>query len=186
MTTPSLPNEWGQVIFEYWDVPKENEAAWLDYYVKYVIAPLRKCAGHSGTTMLLEPDMPWRAEPHKVIFPHPQMVTRPVQEIVSDKPRSPVMGIRTNISIDLHALLRHEWTHGVIHFMTGTNMNLHWDWVAAWEELRPTWREDFPHLDNAADVISEEFFTLVNNHWDVTFKTVGAFSDIVDDAEAAG
>jgi hypothetical protein len=180
----SLPDNWNQVIFEYWDVPEENWNAWMDYYVKYVVAPLRTCTGHSGTCLILEPSMPWRADPHKVIFPHPQMVIKPVQEIISDNPRSPVMAIRTNISIDLHALLQHEWTHAVIHFMDDTNMNLHWDWIAKWEQLRPNWRTEVPEATDPADAISREFFTLVNNHWDVTFKTTGAFSDITDEAAA--
>ena len=122
------PTAWNQLIFEYWDVPPSNWDWWTDYYQRNVIDILCELEGHAGTAVMLRPGMPWRSGPHRVIYPHPQMQVRPTQDIEYSTPREPVAPLRSNISIDLHALLQHEWTHAAVHFMTAPNLRLHQQW----------------------------------------------------------
>ena len=163
------PDGWTQLIFEYWDVPEENWDWWADYYQRNVIDIVCTLEGHAGTAVTLRPGMPWRQGPQRVSYPHPQMQLRATQEIAYSVPRPAAAPIRSNISIDLHALLQHEWTHAVVHFMTAPNLRLHDDWIAGWSRLHPGWAERYPHCATAEDALSEEFFSQVNNHWDVTF-----------------
>jgi len=163
------PTAWNQLIFEYWDVPPSNWDWWTDYYQRNVIDILCELEGHAGTAVMLRPGMPWRSGPHRVIYPHPQMQVRPTQDIEYSTPREPVAPLRSNISIDLHALLQHEWTHAAVHFMTAPNLRLHQQWIEGWAQLHSDWAERYPLCPTAEDALSEEFFSRVNNHWDVTF-----------------
>lgn len=170
------PAGWTQLIFEYWDVPEENWDWWSDYYQRNVVDILRGLEGHAGTSVMLRPGMPWRKGPHRVSYPHPQMQLRPVQDIEFSTPREAVGPIRSNISIDLHALLQHEWTHAAVHFMTAMNLRLHHQWIEGWAQRHPEWAQQYPQCVTAEDALSEEFFSRVNNHWDVTFDVTSVRS----------
>ena len=174
---PTMPSEWKHFIFEYWDVKPEHLEEWKAYYKRNVITPLLKAEAVGRTSFMFVAGMPWRTDPHRVMFPHDMLRTAPVQGIVNST-RPPATAIQTNVSIDLHALLQHEWNICVAHFMTGQNMKLHAAWEREWEKLNPDWRERHPDLNKFEDVISREMFQWVNNHWDVSYDLVGVWSDI--------
>jgi hypothetical protein len=41
------------------------------------------------------------------------------------------------------------------------------NYMKGFERVRPDWQQDHPDLDNAADVVAREYFSLIKNHWDV-------------------
>lgn len=170
---------------EFWDVPPESEERWLDYYENVVIAALQNVQAYGGS-MIFRKGVDGRGpdDVDRVIRPHWGVRT---------------LGVRTNASINLGALLQHEYTFMVMLFMK-RDVNLlpeFFDGVkqidADWRDRYPEWQDDpgaawLPHpwLDDyfrtgetveqdtrrVVDLMSRDFFSLANNHWDMGFDHV--------------
>lgn len=144
----------GHIFLEYWDVSKENEERWYAYYNDFVIGAYHACRGYMGSMIVRRG--PWWDQPRKAIHEHFGLRTR---------------GIRTNTSINMSALIQHEYTYAVINVFTAELeiSRIIDDWTGAWEQLQPDWRERHPDTDDPHEALSRDFFALADNHWDVTY-----------------
>jgi hypothetical protein len=149
------------VFAEYWDVSPENQAAWRDYFENVIVAANQQCRGYAGCTIVQRSGW-WRdtsAGPRKALQPHFGLR---------------VGGLRVNTSINFGALLQHEYTFLALHmFDAPPQPDYLAEWTAAWERLQPDWRDRHPDTDDPVEALSRDFFSLVDNHWDVTYEVVG-------------
>lgn len=150
-----------KVVFaEYWDVSAANQQEWQAYFEKIIVAANRGCDGYLGCTLMRRSAW-WRdasAGPRKAIQPHFGLR---------------LGGSRTQTSVNFAALIQHEYTFLAVHEWSGAiGDDFLSQWMAAWEALRPDWREAHPDTDDPEEALSREFFSLVDNHWDVTYDVI--------------
>ena len=150
-----------KVVFaEYWDVSAVNEVAWRDYFENVIVPANRQCVGYLGCKLMRRSAW-WRDledGPRKALQPHFGLR---------------LGGVRTRTSINFSALLQHEYTFLAVHeFSASIPASFLEDWMAAWERLRPDWRSAHPGVDEPEEALSREFFSLVDNHWDVTYDVI--------------
>lgn len=172
-----------RLYMEFWDVPEESAAEWLDYYDNVIIKTLRHVNGYGGS-MIFRQTPPYGGGVERVINNHWGIRT---------------LGARTNASINLGALLQHEYTYMVLLFMREFNPEIMPEFfdgfkaaVADWREKYPGWEDDpgADWLDAAylakyfetgsnredakriVDLMSRDFFSLSGNHWDMSYDMV--------------
>lgn len=150
------------VFAEYWSVSPGHEESWRAYFETVIVPANASCGGYLGCSIMRRSAW-WRdpeAGARRVLQPHFGLR---------------LGGQRTSVSVNLSALLQHEYTFLAIHEWSqspsGTFLD---DWLAAWERLRPDWRRDHADVDDPMEALSREFFSLVDNHWDVTYEVVGS------------
>ena len=172
-----------RLYMEFWDVPDEHAAAWIDYYDNVIIGSLRHVHGYGGTMIFRKPPNPEGA-PERVINTHWGIRT---------------LDMRSNVSINLGSLLQHEYTFVVLLFMRKFNIEIMPEFfegfklaVADWREKYPDWSDDpgAPWTDagylakyfeshsakqdaeRIVDLMSRDFFALSGNHWDMSYDMV--------------
>ena len=172
-----------RLYMEFWDVPAEHEARWVDYYDTVVIESLRHVGGYAGS-MVYKQTPPYGDGPTRVIGSHWGIRH---------------LGVRTNFQINLGALLQHEYTHLVLLFMHELNPSIMPEFFEGFKKVAADWKErhldwedqpgaewlDAPYLSQyfeqegnrestkkIVDLMSQDFFTLSNNHWDLSFDLV--------------
>jgi hypothetical protein len=84
------------------------------------------------------------------------------------------LGTRTDAMIDFDALVANEWNVLGLQFLTSREglEDLFPNWFKGFEKVQPNWREENPGITDPLEVMYKDFFSLVNNHWDV-FLDVG-------------
>jgi hypothetical protein len=152
------------IVLEYWNVKEENLERFLGFYEGTFTRAISQCPGYAGTTVNVR--SPRAAEivlgtppgPRQAVSPHPFMHQ---------------LGTRTDAMIDFDALLQYEWNVlGMQMFTSADHLETLWaDFIAGFEKVRPRWREEHPEAKEPTDVMIAEFFTLVDNHWDVFLHT---------------
>jgi hypothetical protein len=152
------------IVLEYWNIAEENLDRFLGWYEDIFFRSISNCPGYAGMTINLR--SPAAAEhvlgtppgPRKAISPHPFLSQ---------------LGTRTDAMIDFDALLQYEWNVlGTQLFTTTEHLETIWDdFIAGFEQVRPGWREEYPEAKEPTDVMVAEFFSLVDNHWDVFVET---------------
>ena len=147
------------VIFEYWDVPEQNMAQFMHWYENIFFGALTHCPTYAGLAIntrskeALAKVLGHGDGPRKAIAYHPFLSQ---------------LGTRTDAMVDFDALLKDEWNVVGMQFFT-KDVNLETmfdDWAAGFEKVQPGWREENPGL-TLEEVVIKDFFSLVNNHWDV-------------------
>ena len=172
-----------RLYMEFWDVPPDKEALWIDYYDKVIIESLRNVDKYAGSIV-------YRQTP-----PYGDMTTRVFGKHWGIRQ----MGLRTNFQVNLGALLQNEYTFIVLLFMEELNPDIMPQWfdgfkkvAADWKERYPGWEDepgvewlDAPYLakyfeegtnkadtKRVVDIMSRDFFSLANNHWDLSYDLV--------------
>lgn len=150
------------VFCEYWSISEPNRQAWRTYFEDVIVAANQQCRGYAGCTLLRRSGW-WRdqtAGPRRALQPHFGLR---------------VGGRRVDTSINFAALLQHEYTYLAIHtFDAPPQPDFLDEWFAAWQRLQPDWRERHPDTDDPAEALSRDFFSLVDNHWDVTYEALAS------------
>ena len=100
--------------------------------------------------------------PRRVVAPHPFLHQ---------------LGVRTDAMIDFDALLQHEYNVVATHYLqTAENLATLFDgFVAGYEIVQPNWKEEHPDAETPADAIIQDYFKLVDNHWDVFYDVTKVY-----------
>ena len=155
-----MPNtDFKFIIFEYWDVPERNMEQFLYWYEKIFFGALTHTPGYAGVAInvrsqdALERVLGHGDGPRKAIAYHPFLSQ---------------LGTRTDAMVDFDALLANEWNVLGIQFLTSKEHlePMFENFIKGFEIVQPSWREENPGL-TVEEVLIKDFFSLVNNHWDV-------------------
>ena len=164
-----MPNpEVKAIIIEYWDVPEQNMERFMYFYENIFYGALTHTPGYIAMTINVRSD-----EITQLVFGE----TQGPRKAITYHPFLSQLGTRTDAMIDFDALLKDEWNVLGTHFLgEGVNWeNLFPAWIQGFEKIQPNWREENPGITDVTDVLVKDFFSLVNNHWDVFLETKHAF-----------
>jgi hypothetical protein len=147
------------VILEYWDVEEENLDKFMEWFEKYYYGALTHTPAYAGQLITVQ-----RPNAHEECFGHPES-----GQVITFHPLISQMGTRTDASVNFDVMLRNEYNVLCMQFMTDATKlsTLFPDYMVGFEKIRPNWKEEHPDLDNPADVVAREYFSLIKNHWDV-------------------
>jgi hypothetical protein len=162
-----MPNlDFKLAIVEYWSVPEENMDRWTYFYENIFLGALTYADGYSGTTIHT------RSDTLQQVLGGP-----PTRRVIAPHPFLHQLGVRTNAMIDFDALLQHEYNVVCIHFLhDASNIAKLFDqFVAGYERVQPNWREEHPNAASAEDALIEDYFSLIDNHWDVFWDVTKVF-----------
>ena len=164
-----MPNlDFKLAIVEYWSVSDENMDRWRYFYDNIFLNALTHADGYSGTLVIersdeaLERILGLPAGPRRVIAPHPFLHQ---------------LGVRTDAMIDFDAMLVHEYDVVAVHLLhdKSTLETLFPQFVEGYEAIQPNWREEHPDAEEVTDAIIQDFFSIVDNHWDVFYDVAEVF-----------
>lgn len=155
-------------IIEYWSVSEENMDRWRYFYDNIFLNCLTHADGYCGTIIQERSDsaldriLGLPPGPRRVIAPHPFLHQ---------------LGVRTDAMIDFDALLVNEYDVLALHLLSSTDTleTLFPQFVEGYEVVQPNWREEHPDADTVEDAIIQDYFTLVDNHWDVFYDITKVF-----------
>ena len=158
------------VIVEYWSVSEENMDRFRYFYDNIFLNCLTHASGYSGTIVQERSYAVTDriigggdgTEPRRVVAPHPFLHQ---------------LGVRTDAMIDFDALLQHEYNVVATHLLhsTATLETLFPQFVEGYQAVQPNWREEHPNVETVEDAIVEDFFSIVDNHWDVFYDVHKVF-----------
>ena len=79
--------------------------------------------------------------------------------------------------IDFDAMLVHEYDVVAVHLLhdKSTLETLFPQFVEGYEAIQPNWREEHPDAEEVTDAIIQDFFSIVDNHWDVFYDVAEVF-----------
>jgi hypothetical protein len=147
------------IIYEYWDVPEQNMEQFLYWYENIFFGALTHTPGYAGVAInvrsqdALSRVLGHGDGPRKAIAFHPFLSQ---------------LGTRTDAMVDFDALLSNEWNVVGIQLLTSKEHlePMFENFVKGFEIVQPNWREENPGM-TVEEVLVKDFFSLVNNHWDV-------------------
>ena len=147
------------IIFEYWDVPEQNMEQFMYWYEHIFFGALSHTPGYAGVAICkrsgdaLQRVLGHGDGPRKAISFHPFLSQ---------------LGTQTDAMIDFDALLANEWNVLGVQCLTSRDQlePMFENFVKGFEQVQPHWREENPGM-TIEQVLAKEFFSLVNNHWDV-------------------
>ena len=155
-----MPNtDFEFIIFEYWDVPEQNLEQFLYWYEHIFFGSLSHSEGYAGVSICVRSKdgltrvLGHGDGPRKAISFHPLLSQ---------------LGTRTDAMIDFDALLQNEWNVVGIQYLTSKEKleGLFDAFRSGVDIVQPNWREENPGMA-LDEVLVKDFFSLVNNHWDV-------------------
>ncbi len=155
-----MPNtDFEFIIFEYWDVPEQNLEQFLYWYEHIFFGSLSHSEGYAGVSICVRSKdgltrvLGHGDGPRKAISFHPLLSQ---------------LGTRTDAMIDFDALLQNEWNVVGIQYLTSKEKleGLFDAFRSGFDIVQPNWREENPGM-TLDEVLVKDFFSLVNNHWDV-------------------
>ena len=155
-------------IVEYWSVSEENMDRWRYFYDNIFLNALTHADAYSGTLILERSDealaqiLGLPSGPRRVVAPHPFLHQ---------------LGVRTDAMIDFDALLVNEYDIVAVHLLNNTTTldTLFPQFVEGYKAIQPNWKEEHPSAETVEDALVEDFFTLVDNHWDVFYDITEVF-----------
>ncbi len=155
-------------IVEYWSVAAENMDRWRYFYDNIFLNCLTHADGYSGTIILERSDealdriLGLPAGPRRVVAPHPFLHQ---------------LGVRTDAMIDFDALLVNEYDVMALHLLNSTSTleTLFPQFVEGYQKIQPNWKEEHPGCETVEAAIVEDYFKLVDNHWDVFYDITEVF-----------
>jgi hypothetical protein len=152
------------IIMEYWNIAEDNLEPFLAWYENWFFRSISNCRGHTG--MLVNVRAPRAAE--AVLGTPPGR-----RSVISPHPFLSQLGTRTDAMIDFDALLQYEWNVLGLQLLTSKDhLDSIWEeFIAGFVAIRPSWRDEYPDATEPTDVMVAEFFSLVDNHWDVFVET---------------
>ena len=165
-----MPNlDFKLAIVEYWSVSEENLDRWRYFYDNIFLSCLTYATGYSGT--IIQERSPaaldvilGKTEPRRVVAPHPFLHQ---------------LGVRTDAMIDFDALLQHEYNVVATHLLHDDSPEALGDlfpsFVRGYEQVQPNWQAEHPNAETSVDAIVEDYFSLVDNHWDVFYEVTKVF-----------
>lgn len=147
------------IILEYWDVEPDKLPQWEEWFTKYYYGALTHTPGYVGQWTCKHRD-----QAHEETFGHPES-----GQVITFHPLLGQLGTRTDASVNFDVLLRNEWNVMGVQMMSDASRlsTLFQNYMVGFEQVRPDWQQEHPDLDNAADVVAREYFSLIKNHWDV-------------------
>ena len=155
-----MPNtDFEFIIFEYWDVPEQNMEQFMYWYEHIFFGALTYCPAYAGLAINVR-----SAGANARILGH----GGGARKAIAYHPFLSQLGTRTDAMVDFDALLTNEWNVVGIQFLTGKEHleTMFDDWAKGFGIVQPNWRAENPGL-TVEEVVVKDFFSLVNNHWDV-------------------
>ena len=155
-----MPNtDFEFIIFEYWDVPEQNLEQFLYWYEHIFFGSLSHSEGYAGVSICVRSKdglsrvLGHGDGPRKAISFHPLLSQ---------------LGTQTDAMIDFDALLQNEWNVVGIQYLTSKEKleGLFDAFRSGFDIVQPNWRDENPGM-TLDEVLVKDFFSLVNNHWDV-------------------
>lgn len=155
-------------ITEYWSVSEENMDRWQYFYDNVFLAAITHCDGYAGTIVKVRSEDLMRRTlgtppgPRRVISPHPFLSQ---------------LGVRTDAMIDFDALLQHEYNIVAVHLLDDVTSieTLFPQWVEGYKKVQPNWQAEHPGAETVEDAVMQDYFSLVDNHWDVFYEVTKVF-----------